>query len=121
MLAEAGLRPLRESLRIAGRTVETDGTIEVRNPWDDSLVGTVPRATPALVREAFETAHAYQPKLTRYERQRILMRTGEILVARKEEIARLITMESGLCLKDTLYEVGRAFDVFTLAGQLCIL
>jgi phosphonoacetaldehyde dehydrogenase len=29
-------------------------------------------------------------------------------------------MESGLCLKDALYEVGRACDVYTLAGQLAI-
>jgi putative phosphonoacetaldehyde dehydrogenase len=121
MLADAGIRPLRESLRIAGRKVDTDGAIEVRNPFDDSVVGTVPRATPSLVREAFETAYAYQPKLTRYERQQILATTAQKLVARKDEIARLITRESGLCLKDSLYEVGRAFDVFSLAGQLCIL
>src|SRR5688572_27148197 len=121
MLADAGIRPLRESLRIAGRKVDTDGAIEVRNPFDNSVVGTVPRATPSLVREAFETAYAYQPKLTRYERQQILATTAQKLVARKDEIARLITRESGLCLKASLYEVGRAFDVFSLAGQLCIL
>jgi phosphonoacetaldehyde dehydrogenase len=121
MLADAGIRPLRESLRIAGRKVDTDGAIEVRNPFDNSVVGTVPRATPPLVREAFETAYAYQPKLTRYERQQILTTTAQKLVARKDEIARLIARESGLCLKDSLYEVGRAFDVFSLAGQLCIL
>jgi putative phosphonoacetaldehyde dehydrogenase len=121
MLADAGIRPLRESLRIAGRKVDTDGAIEVRNPFDNSLVGTVPRATQGLVREAFETAYAYKPKLTRYERQQILMTTAQKLAARKDEIARVITRESGLCLKDSLYEVGRAFDVFSLAGQLCIL
>ena len=71
--------------------------------------------------EAFKIAHAYKPKLTRYQRQQILLKTAELLVARKEELSRLITLESGLCLKDSLYEVGRAFDVFTFAGQLCLL
>ncbi|HZS83691.1 MAG TPA: phosphonoacetaldehyde dehydrogenase [Stellaceae bacterium] len=111
----------RESLRLAGRKVETDAVLEVMNPYDNSVVGTVPRATPALVREAFDIAYAYKPKLTRYERQRILLATAERLIARKEEIADLITAESGLCKKDSLYEVGRAYDVFTFAGQLCLL
>ncbi|MCW5748679.1 MAG: aldehyde dehydrogenase family protein, partial [Alphaproteobacteria bacterium] len=113
--------PVRhESMRIAGRKVEAEGRLDVFNPWDNSVVGTVPRATPAMVAEAFGIAYDYRPRLTRYERQKILLATAENLVARKDEIARLITAESGLCLKDSLYEVGRAFDVFSLAGQLCI-
>ena len=64
--------------------------------------------------------NAYKPKLTRYERQKILLRTAELLAGRREEIAHLITAESGLCLKDSLYEVGRAYDVYLLAGQLAI-
>src|SRR5260221_6558705 len=110
-----------EMLRIAGKKVETTGRLEVRFPWDNRLVGSVPRATPELVAEAFRIAHAHKPRLTRYQRQQILLKTGELLVARKEELSRIITLESGLCLKDSLYEVGRAFDVFTFAGQLCLL
>src|ERR1700722_20945068 len=109
-----------EFLRIGGRKVETGSRLEVRYPWDNRLVGTVPRATPALVAEAFAIAHAYQPKLTRYQRQKILLKTAELLVARKDELARLITLETGLSLKDSTYEVGRAYDVFTFAGQLCL-
>ena len=112
-----------ESLRIAGRKVAgaVDGAIEVRYPWDGRVVGTVPRASAAQVREAFAKANAFKPKLTRYERQRILQKTAEALVARKDEIAEVITLESGLCLKDSLYEVGRAYDVYSLAAQLSIL
>jgi putative phosphonoacetaldehyde dehydrogenase len=114
--------PLRhETMRIAGRKVAGERPLEVFNPWDNSVVGTVPRARPEQVAEAFRIAHDYKPKLTRYERQKILLATAEKLVARKDEIARLITAESGLCLKDSLYEVGRAYDVFTFAGQLCLL
>src|SRR5579885_1032967 len=101
--------PHAESLRIAGRKASTDRVIEVLNPYDGSIVGTVPRATPAMVREAFDIAHAYRPKLTRYERQKILLAAAEKLVKRKAEISDLITRESGLCKKDSLYEVGRAF------------
>ena len=59
----------------------------MRFPWDNRLVGTVPRATPELVAEAFRIAHDYKPKLTRYQRQQILLKTAELLVARKEELS----------------------------------
>ena len=110
----------RESMRIAGKLVETGETLDVFNPYTNEVIGTVPAARPEHVRGAFQQARAFKATLSRYERQRILMATGEKLAARKDEIARLITAESGLCLKDSLYEVGRAYDVFTLAGQLAI-
>jgi len=111
-----------EKMRIAGKLVEgeTAGSLEVFNPYNGELVGTVPRASRSQVAEAFRIAAEYQPKLSRYERQQILSKTAEILVSRKDEISDLITAESGLSKKDSLYEVGRAFDVFSLAGQLCI-
>jgi acyl-CoA reductase-like NAD-dependent aldehyde dehydrogenase len=80
----------------------------------------VPAARPEHVRDAFSKAKAFKSKLTRYERQQILLRTAEILAGRKENFARLITAESGLCWKDSLYEAGRAYDVYSFAGQLTI-
>ncbi len=110
-----------ESMRIAGKRVDLDERIEVRNPYNGAVVGTVPAARGEHVRAAFAKAAAYKPKLTRYERQQILLRTAELLRDRKEEFARIITAESGLCWKDLLYEAGRAYDVYSFAGQLAIL
>ncbi|MBV8835415.1 MAG: aldehyde dehydrogenase family protein, partial [Alphaproteobacteria bacterium] len=110
----------REAMRIAGKRVETDQSIEVLNPYNGALVGTVPAARAEHVREAFAKAKAFKPKLTRYERQQILLKTADLLAARKEDFARLITAESGLCWKDSLYEASRAYDVYSFAGQLTI-
>src|SRR6185312_10493878 len=110
----------KEAMRIAGKRVDLDEHIEVRNPYNGALVGTVPAGRAEHVREAFAKAAAYKPKLTRYERQQILLRTAELLRARKEDFARIITAESGLCWKDSLYEAGRAYDVYSFAGQLTI-
>ena len=109
-------------MRIAGKLVDGDTgkNIEVLNPYNGDVVGTVPRASRAQIAEAFEIAASYKPKLTRYERQQILTRIAEAIIARKEEISDLITAESGLSKKDSLYECGRAFDVYHLAGQLVI-
>jgi putative phosphonoacetaldehyde dehydrogenase len=109
-----------EKMRIAGKLVDAAERLEVMNPYTGAVVATVPAADPRQVAEAFMIGHAYKPKLTKYDRQKILMKAAEILSRRREEIALLITAESGLCLKDSLYEVGRAYDVYSLAGQLAI-
>ncbi len=111
-----------EKMRIAGKLVDGDTgkVVEVFNPYNNELVGTVPRASREQVKEAFEIAANYKPRLTRYDRQLILTRIAQKIVERKQEISDLITAECGLSKKDSIYEVGRAFDVYSLAGQLCI-
>src|SRR5918999_5130111 len=109
-----------EGMRIAGQRVDLDERIEVFNPYNNAVVGTVPAARAEHVRSAFAKAAAFKPRLTRYERQQILIRTAELLRERKEDFARLITAESGLCWKDSLYEASRAYDVWSFAAQLTI-
>jgi aldehyde dehydrogenase (NAD+) len=109
--------PKREAMRIAGEKLYSDRVIEVRYPWTGEVVATVPRATVADVRRAISIARQYKPQLTRHERYRILMKAGELIATRRDAIARLITLESGLCLKDTIYEVGRASDVLLFSAQ----
>lgn len=109
-----------EPMRIAGQKVDAEGVVKVYYPWDNSVIGTVPAGGAEHARRAFQIAAAYKPKLTRYERQLILLKTADVLNARKEEISDLITLELGISKMDSLYEVGRAFDVFTLTGQMCI-
>ena len=106
-----------EALRIAGERVFRDEVIEVTYPYTGEVIATVPKATLEDVRRAYRIARDYKPTLTRYERYRILMRAGEIIASRLDEISRLITLESGLSRKDTLYEVGRASDVLLFAAN----
>jgi aldehyde dehydrogenase (NAD+) len=110
----------REGLRIGGARVDTERSSQVFNPYTGTLVGTVACASVAEIRRAIATARAFRPRLTRYERYRICYRTAEALRARTEEIANLITAESGLCKKDSTYEVGRACDVFLFAGNAAL-
>ena len=65
-------RPIiKEAMRIGGRKVETADVIEVRYPYTNEVIGTVPAGNAEHAREAFEIAANYTPKLTRYERQQI--------------------------------------------------
>ena len=93
------------------------GVIEVRNPFTRELVDTVPKASVADVKRAFETAHAFKPAFTRYERASLLEKAAELLRARAEAASDLITRESGLCKKDSLYEVGRVCDVLQFSAM----
>jgi phosphonoacetaldehyde dehydrogenase len=93
------------------------GVLEVRYPFTGEVVGTVPKATVAEVREAFAAAKAYKPKLTRYERSSILQKAAALLRGRVEEAANLITRESGLSKKDSTYEVGRVCDVLVFSAN----
>ena len=112
---------INEAMRIAGEKVTSDKTINVEYPFTGEVIGTVPAGTAEHARKALDIAANYQPKLTRYERQKILQTAAEALVKRKEEISDIITLELGISKQDSLYEVGRAFDVFSLTAQLCIL
>jgi aldehyde dehydrogenase (NAD+) len=107
----------RESLRIAGEKVAAERSFEVRYPYTGEVVGVAPKATVDDVRRAIAMARSFRCRLTRHDRYRILMRARESIVGRHAEIARLITLESGLCIKDTLYEVGRASDVLLFAAN----
>ena len=109
-----------DAMRIGGEKIKTDAVVDVRYPYTNEVIGTVPAGTAEHVRKAFEIAAAYEPKLTRYERQQILFRAAELIRARREEIAHWLTLELGICKQHSLYQAGRSYDVFTLAGQLAI-
>jgi len=111
---------LREKMRIGGVLVGREQVLEVHNPYTGAVVGTVPRGTVEDVRHAIAVARAYKPKLTRYERYRILYRASELIRERADAISDLITAECGICKKDSMYEVGRACDVFVFAGNAAL-
>ena len=107
----------REAMRIGGALVHRDRVIEVFNPFTECLIGTVPKATLDDVRHAFALARAYKSRLTRCERSEILKRAAAIVRSRSEALANLITAESGLCKKDSVYEIGRVADVLLFGAN----
>ena len=111
----------QEAMRIAGEKVgaERSGarTIEVFNPYTRQRVGSVPKATLEEVRRAFAIARGYKARLTRFERANVLNKTAAAVRSRTEEIAALISAESGLCIEDARYEAGRVADVLVFGAN----
>ena len=81
-----------KKMYIGGKKVDGEhGSLEVINPFDGKIVGTVPRASKRQVDQAMEIAKNFQSNLTRYERQRILTTTANLLTSRRDEISDIIT------------------------------
>jgi len=102
---------------IDGQEVWGDGAFDVQYPYTGEVVGTAPSLTRADVLRALEHARDTSFDLSRHERAQILNTVADRLQQEEESFARLITLESGLCLKDTTYELRRAQDVFRFAAM----
>lgn len=108
------------SCYIAGKKIESSNSLDVRSPYDNRLVGTVALANASHTEEAIAAGLAGGKKLTRYDRYLILDKTRQLLVERKEEFARVISAESGLAIREAIYETGRAHDVLMFAAIECL-
>lgn len=106
-----------ESMRINGERVRREHTLAVHNPYTNACIGHVPKARVDDVRHAFDVAAAYRPTLTRHERSNILRRAADVVVSETQRISDLITLESGLCIKDSVYEAGRVRDVLLFGAD----
>jgi len=105
-----------EGMRIGGEVVFTDATVPVHYPYTGEVVGHVPAGDASHARRAFQIAAAYQPKLTRYERSRILQRAGELIGTRRDDLAKGLVLDLGICWQHAIYETKRAQDVYQFAA-----
>ena len=104
-------------LLVAGEWIETGAWIEVRSPYDGSLVGRVPQAGADVARQAVDAAErAMRDPLPAHERAAILDRTAAALADRHDEVARTICAEAGKPMKAARVEAQRAVSTFTMAA-----
>lgn len=105
---------------VGGKWVDKPKKIEVRHPFDNHVVDTVPRADIADVNTALEAAvrgAKAMAQLTAWERYQILKKTADKLEARAEEFARTITLEEGKVIAEGRFEVGRAVQTLLLSAE----
>ncbi len=101
---------------VAGQPVRSDKTLAVTNPYSGRVVGMVAQVAAETTERAIQAALAAGERLTRHQRYEILDTARRLLRERADEFAQLICAESGLCLRETTYEVGRACDVLQFAA-----
>lgn len=102
---------------VAGKPVQSDKLLEVKSPYDNRIVGTVTLANAGHAEEAIKAALNGGKKLTRYDRFSILDKARHLLVERRDLFAQTISAESGLAIREAIYETGRAHDVLMFAAM----
>jgi acyl-CoA reductase-like NAD-dependent aldehyde dehydrogenase len=105
---------------VGGEWVDKRQTIPVTNPYDGSVIDTIPRADKDDVERALATAvrgAQTMRRLTGYQRSQILRKAADLLVQRTEDFARTITMEEGKILAESRVEVSRAAEILNLSAE----
>ena len=100
----------RQRCYIDGAWADADdgGTIDVDNPADNSVIGTVPRMGAGETRRAIEAANDAYPgwrARTGKERAAILRRWYELVIENQEDLAVLMTTEQGKPLAESMGEI----------------
>lgn len=105
---------------LAGQWVDRDRVIEVRDPFDNSLIDTVPAAS----REDVETAMASAEEgfrvcraLTTFQRAQILYRAAQIVAENLEEFARTIAREGSKTIREARKEARRCTNTLTVSAE----
>ncbi|WP_051166264.1 CoA-acylating methylmalonate-semialdehyde dehydrogenase [Amycolatopsis orientalis] len=95
-----------------------DGYGDVTNPATGKVTARVPLGSAADAEAAIAAAKAAFPawrKTSLAKRSRVLFRFRELLDARSDELARIITAEHGKVLSDAAGEVARGLEVVEFA------
>lgn len=99
---------LRQKCYIDGDWVDSSEKIEVLNPADNSVLGTVPSLGAEEAKRAIEAAEkSYKPwkELTAKERSVILRKWYDLIVANRQDLAIIMTSEQGKPLAEAEGEV----------------
>jgi len=105
---------------VAGEWIEKSHTIPVENPYDKSVIDTVPRADRGDVERALESAvrgARAMAKLSGYDRFKILRKAAELMVARQEQLGRTISMEEGKIITEGRLEASRAAETILVSAE----
>lgn len=94
--------------------------IDVRNPFNDDVIDTVPHGTADDVTDAIGgliAGAAEMRRLSAYQRGEILDRAAARMLERQEDLARTISLEEGKILAESRMEARRAAEVIQVSAE----
>ena len=105
---------------VAEKWMEKSEKIEVKNPFDETIVDTVPSASFEDVDCALKTAQkgaAIMEKMDQHERSELLQKVADLVEANLEELAKTITLEEGKIISEARVEVSRAVQTLLVSAE----
>ncbi|NQU67219.1 MAG: aldehyde dehydrogenase family protein [Candidatus Marinimicrobia bacterium] len=105
---------------IGGQWIEKSQTIDVLNPFDGSVIDTVPAGTAEDVHAAIDIAqkgYEINRDIPIHKRISILKKAADLMQARYEELAVTIATEGSKTIQEARKEVGRAINTITISAE----
>ncbi len=105
---------------LADSWVDREKTIDVRDPFDNSLIDTVPAADAddvEIAMAAADAARATARSLSTFERSQILLATADIVAENLEEFAETIAREGSKTISEARGEARRTVNTLTISGE----
>lgn len=100
--------------------IDKDEKIEVRNPYNDDFIDTVPSGDNEDVEAAFQAAEEgfkINRDMPVHQRISILYKTAEIIRNNQEEFARTIATEGSKTIREARKEASRCIDTITISAE----
>jgi acyl-CoA reductase-like NAD-dependent aldehyde dehydrogenase len=92
----------------------------IKSPYSGEVIGEQVLSTEEDVEKALASAYAAKKDIAQipsHQRAKILKKAAFLLEQEKERFAKLISLELGKPLKNTLDEVARSIETFELSGE----
>ena len=105
---------------IGGKHVSSDDLEEVKNPYNDEVIDTIPIAHLQTAQKAIDEANLakeFLQEMSAFKVSNKLFKVCEKLKNNKEEFARLLTLEVGKPINESLVEVDRSIETLKLAAE----
>ena len=105
---------------IGGKYISSDDLAEVKNPYDGEVIDTVPIAHRQIADLAIQEANNAKESLVEMSAFKIsnkLFNVVKKLKEKREEFARLLTLEVGKPINESLVEVDRSIETLRLSAE----
>lgn len=105
---------------LCGEWHDRPDRISVTNPFNGTVIDTVPKATLSDVDKALATlvsGAALMKNMPAYDRSQILRRAANLMLARENELGRTISSEEGKILAEGVFEASRARETIDVSAD----
>ena len=119
-LTNDGIENISMQLFLKGEWRELSKKTEVLNPFDGSVIDTVPSASPTEITIAIDglaNGAKTMGRMPSYQRVEILRKTANLIRKHQKELALLISTEEGKALSESHIEVNRAAETIDLSAD----
>lgn len=108
------------SIYSAGKFITSTKQLEIKNPYDGSVVATTYLADKTILEQSITKALLLQEDLkhlSSLKRYAILKQISDEILANKESLAKVLCLESAKPMKYALAEIDRSVQTFLIAAE----